>query len=262
MPKSTYYAMRSRAGAEPEPDPLVADVVAAHRDSRGRYGARKIKWALAGKGKVASRRCMTRIVKENSLASVCTRANYRAHADAPNDANLPNVLDRSFNGYVPHTHLASDLTYVCVLSARCYGCLLVDLANREIVGHAAGAHKDARLVKSAFATVAFPLFDIDVFHSDRGSEFDNMALDEMFDVFGITRSLSKKGCPCDNTVVDSANKILKAELVYRESFGSLEGLQVKLSNYVWWYNHERIHSKLGYMSPVEFREKSLTILSK
>ena len=116
--------------------------------------------------------------------------------------------------------------------------------------------------KAAFATVAFPLFDIDVFHSDRGSEFDNAALDEMFEVFGITRSLSKKGCPYDNAVVESTNKILKAEFVYRERFDSLEELQIKLSDYVWWYNHERMHSTLGYMSPVEFREKSLTILSK
>jgi len=63
------------------------------------------------------------------------------------------VLDRESDGYLPHTHLASDLTYVRVLSAWHYICLLVDLANREIVGHAAGARKGAKLVKSAFATV-------------------------------------------------------------------------------------------------------------
>ena len=262
VPKSTYYAMRNRGEAGPKPDPLAADVIAAYRDSHGRYGARKIKRVLARKGKVASRRRITRIMKENSLASAYAKPRYRVHADAPNEAELPNVLDRRFDGYAPHTHLASDLTYVRVGAAWHYICLLVDLANREIVGHAAGARKDARLVKSAFATVAFSLFDIEVFHSDRGSEFDNMALDEMLEVFGITRSLSKRGCPYDNAVVESTNKILKAEFVYREGFERLEDLQVKLSDYVWWYNHERMHSKLGYMSPVEFRKKSLTIPSK
>ncbi len=69
-----------------------------------------------------------------------------------------------------------------------------------------------------------------------------------------------KGLPYDNAVVESTNKILKAEFVYRERFDSLEELQIKLSDYVWWYNHERMHSTLGYMSPVEFREKSLTIM--
>ena len=116
----------------------------------------------------------------------------------------------------------------------CYICLLIDLYNREIVGHAAGACKDSNLVKAAFATVAFPLFDIDVFHSGRGSEFDN-AVDE------------------------SASKTLKAEFVHREQFGSLHDLQVKLNDYAWWYNNERMHSTLGYMSPIEFRKAGLSL---
>lgn len=209
-PRSTHYAVRGRGEAEPGPGPLTGDVVAAHRDGRGRCGAGKIGRALAKKGKAASRRRITGTMEGNSPTGACARARFEPHAD----------------------------------------------------GHAAGARKDAELARSAFATVAFPLFDVDVFHSGRGSEFDDVALDEMFEVFGITRSLSKRGCPHGNAVVESANKMLKAELVYGESFGSLEELRVKLSGYVWWYNHERMHSTLGYMSPVEFREKSLTLMSK
>lgn len=162
--------MRGREEGGPEPDPLTADVIAAHRDSRGRYGARKVERALERRGKVASRRRITRTMRENSLASAYAKARFKPHADKPNEADLPNVLGREFDGYPPHTHLASDLTYVRVLSAWHYICLLVDLANREIVGHAAGARKDAKLARSAFATVAFPLFDIDVFHSDYAAE--------------------------------------------------------------------------------------------
>ena len=115
-----------------------------------------------------------------------------------------------------------------------YVCLLVDLHNREIVGHAAGEHKGTKLVKSAFATVSFPLTDIDVFRTDRGGEYDN-AVDE------------------------STNKILKAEFVYKERFSTLYELQLKLNDYVHWYNHFRLHSKLGYMSPVEFRKAGLSL---
>ena len=138
-------------------------------------------------------------------------------------------------------------------------CPPIGLYDREIAGHAAGARKDADLVKAAFAAVTFPLFDTDVFHSDRGPEFDNAALDEPFEVFGITRSLSKKGCPYDNAVDESADKTLKAEFVYREQFSGLYDLQVKLNDYVWWYNNERSHSTLGYMSPVEFRKAGLSL---
>lgn len=83
----------------------------------------------------------------------------------------------------------------------------------------------------------------------------------MLEAFGIERSLSAKGCPYDNAVDESTNKIPKAELVYRGSFSDLRDLQAKLSGYVHWCNNFRIHSTLGYMSPVEFRKAGL-ILSK
>ena len=139
------------------------------------------------------------------------------HPTKPNEAPTPNVLARELDGHAPRTHVCSDLTYVRAGGAWCYVCLLVDLYNREIVGHAAGARKDAGLVMAAFATVAFPLFDIKVFHTDRGSEFDNRRIDEMLEVFGIARSLSKKGCPFDNAVDESTNKSPKAELVWGRS---------------------------------------------
>ena len=84
-------------------------------------------------------------------------------------------------------------------------------------------------------------------------------IDELLDVFEIKRSLSAKGCPYDNSVYESTNKILKAEFVCRERFSTLRELQAKLSDYVNWYNNFRLHSTLGYMSPVEFRLAGLTL---
>lgn len=68
-----------------------------------------------------------------------------------------------------------------------------------------------------------------------------------------------RGCPYDNAVDESTNRILKAELVHRETFGTTRELRAKLSDYVHWYNNFRIHSTLGYMSPVEFREAGLSL---
>ena len=118
-----------------------------------------------------------------------------------------------------------------------------------------------KLVKAAFATLELPISDIEVSRTDRGSELDNAEIDLMLETFGIERSLSAKGCPYDNAVDESTNKILKAELVCRDSFSDLRDLQAKLSGYVRWHNNFRIHSTLGYMSPVEFRKAGL-ILSK
>ena len=94
-----------------------------------------------------------------------------------------------------------------------------------------------------------------------GGGSGNAEIDLMLEAFGVERSLSAKGCPHGNAVDESTNKMLKAELVYRDSFSDLRDLQAKLSDYVHWYNNFRIHSTLGYMSPVEFRKAGL-ILSK
>lgn len=215
--------------------------------------------ALSRDGITASRRRICRIMRKNGLTSACGRRRFKCHPGRPNEADLPNVVAREFGGHAPRTHVCSDLTYVRVGGGWNYVCLLVDLSNREIVGHSAGPRKDAALVRAAFATLEFPISDIEVFHTDRGSEFDNAKIDEMLDVFGIERSLSRKGCPYDNAVDESTNKILKAELVYREMFGTTRELQVKLADYVHWYNNFRMHSTLGYMTPVEFRKAGLVL---
>lgn len=257
--RSTYYSMRSRADRPAAPDPAAPAVVAAHAASKGRYGSRKIKASLERSGVTVSRRRVCRIMRENGLVSAYGRKRFKVHPGAVNEADVPNVVARGFGGRAPRTHICSDLTYVRVGASWNYVCLLVDLYNREIVGHSAGPRKDARLVKSAFATLSFPISDIEVFHTDRGSEFDNAEIDLMLEAFGIERSLSAKGCPYDNAVDESTNRILKAELVHRETFGTTRELRAKLSDYAHWYNNFRIHSTLGYMSPVEFREAGLSL---
>lgn len=198
-------------------------------------------------------------MRENGLAGAYGRKRFKVHPGAANEADVPGVVARGFGGRAPRAHICGDLAYVRVGASWNYACLLVDLYNRGIVGHSAGPGKDARPVKSAFATPSFPISDIEVFRTDRGSEFDNAKIDLMLEAFGIERSLSAKGCPCDNAVDEPANRILKAELVHRETFGTTRGLRAKPSDYAQRYDNFRIHSMLGYMSPVEFRKAGLSL---
>jgi len=236
-------------------------VLRIYRDNRSVYGTRKIKKALHAEGKRASRGRIGRIMAKYGLISAYTQKKYRPGGDAANDADVPNLLGRNFKGHRPLEVVVSDLTYVRVAGRWAYTCLFLDLYNREIIGHSAGDHKDAALIKSAFASMDDNLFDLGIFHTDRGSEFDNMAIDELLDTFGIRRSLSRKANPWDNAVAEATFKLYKAEFAYRERFSSLRELQVKLSDYVHWFNNIRIHSTLNYMTPVEFRENGLMILS-
>lgn len=233
--RPTCCSMRSRPGR-----PAAPAVVAARAASEGRYGSRKIKASPGRSGVTVSRRRVCRIMGENGLASAYGRKRFKVRPGAVSEADVPDVAVR-------------------VGASWNYASLLVDPCSREIVGHSAGPGKDARLVKSAFATLSFPISDIEIFHTDRGSEFDNAEIVPMLEAFGIERSLSAKGRPCDNAVDESTNRILKAELVHRETFGTTRGLRAKLSDYVHWYDNFRIHSTLGCMSPVEFRKAGLSL---
>ena len=108
-------------------------------------------------------------------------------------------------------------------------------------------------VHQAFASVKGNLFEIQIFHTDRGSEFDNMLVDEILESFQIQRSLSMKGCPYDNAVAESTFRLIKKEFVSSRRFSTLEQLRLELADYIHWFNNIRIHGTLGYLSPVEFR---------
>lgn len=97
------------------------------------------------------------------------------------------------------------------------------------------------------------------FHGDRGSGFCNGEVDALLSAFGIERSVSRPGNPYDNAVVESANRILKRELVRGTTFASEERLRTAPFGWVNWYSNCRLHSTLGYMTPVGFREAGLIL---
>lgn len=106
-------------------------------------------------------------------------------------------------------------------------------------------------------TVSENLGNIHIFHTDRGNEFKNQLIDETLETFNITRSLSHKGCPYDNAVAEATFKIIKTEFVKNQIFMNLDALRLHLADYVNWFNNHRIHSSLGYLTPVEYRMNNL-----
>lgn len=256
VPRSTYYWAISHPEPERADDPIAGDVVRIHEDNRREYGAPKTKRALAREGIVVPRRRIKRIMNQKGLVSAYTRKKYKPRATK---AEAPNVLDREFDGHPPHTHIVSDLTHVRVGGKWNYVCPLIDLYNREIVGHAASGRKDSRLVKAAFATLGFPLTDIDVLRTDRGSEFANPGIDDLPEAFDVRRSLSRKGDPCDNAATEPASRALKKELVYRRASADLGRLRREPKPRVRRRSGAGTHSTLGYMSPVEFRNAELSL---
>ena len=252
--RSTYYYEARQKTDESE---LPAAIIDIFKASRNNYGTRKIKCELAKLDIIASRRRIGRMMKQEGLVSTYTTALFHPQKDTCNESKMENVVNRKFDEQPYLNVVVSDLTYVRVGMSWNYICILVDLFNREIIGYSAGSHKTAKLVKQALMTVKGSLENINIFHTDRGNEFKNQLIEETLKVFDITRSLSHKGCPYDNAVAEATFKILKTEFVKNQTFANLDALKLQLADYVNWFNNPRIHSALGYLTPVEYRINNL-----
>lgn len=143
---SLYYAKNKPAKKYNAEEELTQHIKEIFKNSRNNYGSRKIKVELKKKGIIASKRRIRRIMKENGFVSTYTVKQYKVHKQTCNNDKIDNKLKRNFNQEERMKVIVSDLTYVNVAGKWNYICLMLDLYNREIVGYAAGKHKDAYLV--------------------------------------------------------------------------------------------------------------------
>ena len=250
--RSTYYYEAKERDTKEEEE-LTKLIVKIFKENRRVFGQRKIKMKLEEKGRQVSRRRIGRIMKEQGLVSKYTIAQFNPQKSTVNESDVGNVLNREFDQDHALKVVVSDLTYVRVQQRWHYICVLVDLHNREIIGHSAGPNKDAKLVQRAFATVSYNLTNLEIFHTDRGSEFKNRLIDEALATFEIDRSLSNKGTPYDNAVAEATFKSIKTEFINGTIFSSQEELDRELFDYVNWFNNIRIHQSLDYLTPREYK---------
>ena len=255
IPRSTFYY---------EDKPRCVDtglenaVIEEFRQSRNNYGVRKLKIRLARRKLSASKKRIGKIMKKYNLVSNYTLRRKKSRKDTVNNDATANVVDREFDGRKKYDAVVSDLTYIKIAGKWHYLCLLLDLCGRKILGSAISSQKNAKLVEAAFYTVETDLRQINIFHTDRGSEFKNNVVEQILVAFGINRSLSSKGNPFDNAVCESMYNIIKTEFVFDREFTDLAEFKLLWFDYVNWYNNVRIHGSLGYITPQQWHDMSLS----
>lgn len=254
VPRSTIYYQNKLKLPDLE---LEDKIIQIFNKSRKNYGTRKIQRELRKDGCTVSRRRIGQIMKKYHLVSnyIKNRPRNSGNRSRCNEDNCPNILERNFKRDDSLDVVVSDLTYVKIAGRWCYICLIVDLWNREIVGYATGRNKTAELVYRAFESIPYDKNKINIFHTDRGSEFKNQLIDDLIKKYHLKRSLSQKGTPLDNAVIESTNHILKTEFIHQYQFKSLSELNLLLFDYIHWYNYERIHGTLNYQTPIEYRRR-------
>jgi len=157
----------------------------------------------------------------------------------------------------------SDFTYIPTEEGWLYLCSVMDLYSRRVVGWSVSSIIDRHLAISALnnAVVNRSPKKRFIFHSDRGSQYASSDFRHALNAAGGIQSMSSPGNPCENAYAESFFKTLKVECVERFNFKSKAQATDSISTYLLWYNRRRIHASIGYHSPVEFEEKSLSLAS-
>jgi len=200
----------------------------------------------------ASRRKMGKVMAKHGLISNYTLRQIKKRKVDVNSDEITNIVAREFKGRTKYEVVVSDLTYIKIAGKWDYLCILLDLCGRKILGSAVGNQKNAKLVETAFYSVQADLRQISLFHTDRGSEFKNYVVEQILVAFGIERSLSDKGSPCDNAVAESMFNVIKTEFVFDWEYTDLAEFKLNWFDYVNWYNNIRIHGSLDYLTPNEW----------
>lgn len=254
---SGFHASQTRpAAARSTVDAaLRVQIAATHQRAHHEYGARLHRRELRATGQWISRRRTRRLMQEAGCVAVTARRwQVTTHAD-PALPVAPNRLDRQFTVARPNRVWAADLTYCWTQEGWLYLAVVLDLCSRRVVGWATSRSPDAQVALTAWARATAlrqPAPGL-VHHSDRGSIYACGAYQGALAERRAIVSMSRRGNCWDNAVVESFFATLKRGVVHRQTWPTRSSLLRALVDYIeGWYNPERRHSHLGYVSPIAY----------
>ena len=228
----------------------------AHAESHGIYGSYKVAEVLQQREDLESacRNTVAAAMRELGLKSrVCKRFQPTTTQTDPTKQPADNTLDRNFTAEAPNRKWVTDITYLATAAGWVYLAAVVDLFSRKVVGWSLGTSLASELVSDALRCAIErrrPNGKQLLHHSDRGCQYTSDAYQQTLNLLGITCSMSRRGCCYDSAVMERFFWSLKHEWTNHEQFANLEEARLSVFRYIeTFYNSERIHETLGYLSP-------------
>jgi transposase InsO family protein len=255
-----YYQWKKRAPSQHDRDDsaLSTKIRAIFELHEKRYGVRRIHAELLRGGVRVAYKRVQRLMRVMGLVSVHPRPYKRTTVAAASPSRLPDLLGRRFNSPAPNTAWYGDITYVKTWSGWAYIASVIDGYSRKVVGWAVADHMRTELVIDALqmALTCRRPSDGVIFHADRGSQYTSEQFVQFCRDNGVRNSVGRTGICYDNAASESFWATLKKEFIHLHPFDTIARLRRGTFEYIEaYYNRRRIHSTLGYLTPVEYENQ-------
>jgi len=236
---------------------LLQRIIEVFEESRETYGCPRIYEQLRLEGYGCGKNTVEKLMRENQIRPR-TKCKFKATTDSKHNLPIaPNVLDRDFTVEEPDEVWVSDITYISTAQGWLYLCVFIDLYSRMVVGWSMSENMKADIVVDAFRMGVgrrghAPI----VAHSDRGSQYASDLFRSELAKDDCIQSMSRRGNCWDNAVAESFFATLKKELIFHESYASrIHAATAVFEHIEIFYNKDRRHSALGYLTPEEKVQK-------
>ena len=264
---STYYAAKTRppsarAVRDEQLKQVIAEVHADRDKGRGVAGYRKMWHLLRRDGHEVARCTVARLMAELGLHGVVRGRKVRTTIPDTAADRAPDHVNRQFTATRPNELWVVDFTYVPTWSGTCFTAFVTDVFSRRIVGWRTAERMPTDLPLDALEMAlwvrarAGESVDGVIHHSDAGSQYTAIRYAERLAQAGAIASIGTVGDSYDNAMAESIIGLYKAECVQLDGpFRTVDELELATLSWVHYYNHNRLHSALGYLPPVEFEQK-------
>ena len=251
-----HLARRKVQGRHLSDAALLAHISSVYAEHRGAYGWPRVWRELVKRGIRVGKQRVQRLMQQHGIRARGKRRFRVATTDSRHDLPVaPNLLNRNFTPAGPNQAWAGDITYIASEEGWLFLAVVIDLFSRKVVGWSMRPDMHRSLVIDALEMGLFqrrPLKGQLIFHSDRGSQYASDDFRAVLDQHGVMASISRKGNCWDNAVTETLFGSLKVERLHGERFETIRQAKDAVLAWLLWYNRQRMHSTLNYLSPVEF----------
>ena len=250
---------QGKLGGRVSNDALLAHIKAIHAQVKGEYGwPRMWKQLLASGIRVGKERVRKLMALHGIRAK--TRRKFKATTNSAHRLPVaPNLIARDFSPALPNQVWTTDITYLATDEGWLYLTVMLDLFSRQVVGWSIQPRMTQQLVVDALRMAWFrrrPAAGL-VVHSDRGSQYCGDLFQSALKAYGMKSSMSRKGDCWDNAPTESLWGSMKRACFYGQRFTTREEAKAAVMNWLAFYNAKRLHSRLGYVSPMHFEKNWL-----